>query len=47
MKQTHGGKRQGAGRPESEIKRRDRSIRLSDEEFERVKEYIKTLRYET
>jgi|GEM_PF-3451584 len=39
----HGGKRPGAGRPATGAKP-NRTFRLDDEEYEKVKEYIKTLR---
>lgn len=44
-KNTHGGKREGSGRPQNEVKRTNRSFRLSDQEYIKVKEYIsETLR---
>lgn len=39
-----GGKREGAGRPKPLIPTKMRSIRLTDKEYELVKEYIKILR---
>lgn len=37
-----GGKREGAGRPQKDNK--PRTIRVTDEEYEKVKEYIEKLR---
>lgn len=39
-----GGKRVGAGRPKSPSPLKMRSMRLSDEEYQRVKEFVKQLR---
>lgn len=44
IKNTHGGKRDGAGRPTVAIERRYRSVWLSDKEYGKVKEFIKILR---
>ncbi len=46
MHSGRGGKREGAGRPPvpTGTARKMRSMRLSDEEYEQVKEFIKTLR---
>jgi hypothetical protein len=39
---AHGGKREGAGRPPTG--RKQRSIWLTDEEYEKVKEFVKELK---
>lgn len=41
-----GGKRENSGRPKlpNDIKLKTRSIRMNDEEYLRVKEYLKELR---
>jgi hypothetical protein len=42
---TRGGKREGAGRPlTAETPLKTRSIRMTDEEYIKIKEYLKTLR---
>lgn len=43
-----GGKRDGAGRPElpDHLKRKGRFIRATDEEWRKVKEFLKSLRTE-
>lgn len=47
LPQTHGGKRPGAGRPSIYAEPlKTRGIKLSDEEYEKVKEFIKILRSE-
>jgi len=43
---TRGGKREGAGRPflVEDQRLKTRSIRMTDQEYEKIKEYLKTLR---
>jgi len=43
MKNQHGGKRPGAGRPATGAMP-PRSIRMTDEEYELVKQFLKELR---
>lgn len=42
-KTTHGGRRPGAGRPKTGAMP-SRTIRMKDDEYQKVKEYLKTLR---
>jgi len=44
QKNTHGGTRQGAGRPPIEEPRKSRSIRLTDAEYQQVKIFIFSIR---
>lgn len=41
-KQQHGGLRKGAGRPPTG--RKSRQIWLSDEEYQKIKDYVKKIR---
>jgi len=44
MKNTRGGKREGAGRPENPNPRRYRSVYLTDAEYAEVKNFINNLK---
>jgi len=41
---THGGTRQGAGRPPIEEPQKSRSIRLTDAEYQQVKIFVVSIR---
>ncbi|WP_348676936.1 hypothetical protein [Flavobacterium coralii] len=42
--ENRGGKREGAGRPKVKELRKNRTFRLLDDEYIKVKEYIKKIR---
>lgn len=44
MKNTHGGKRNGSGRPKNTIERKQRRIHLTDLEYEQVKIFVNNLK---